>query len=67
LGDSHLAIRNDSTASLSNYYEEGYEFVGSALIFLRGRALGSAEVLNCYRISIDSSVVSSGLTILDLY
>ena len=36
-------------------------------MFLRGRTLGSAEAFNCYRISIDYSVVSSGLTILDMY
>lgn len=67
LGDGHLVIRNDSNASASNYFEEGYEFVGSTLIFLRGRILGSAEALNCFRMSIDYSVASSGLTILDLY
>lgn len=67
LGDSHLVLRNDSNSASTNYFEEGYEFVSSSLIFLRGRTLGSAEALNCYKISIDHSVVSSGLTILDLY
>lgn len=59
-------MRNDTSVSSNNSYEEAYEYVGTSIMLLRSRSLSGLEVGTSYRMAIDD-FYENQLIIVDYY